>query len=93
VSDCGFLLTVIDPGLLTDADDFRRRAAEYAALVRDTRPRDPGRPVRVPFDRSAAERERRQARGVIEVSDEIHTALTQAATAGGLSGPATGATS
>ncbi|MFB9462791.1 Ldh family oxidoreductase [Streptomyces cinereospinus] len=79
VSDCGFLLMVVDPGLFTDADDFRRRAADYAELLRATRPTDAERPVRVPFERSAAERERRRARGTIEVSDDVCTALSNAA--------------
>ena len=75
VSDCGFWLLVVDPGLLTDADDFRRRAAEYADLIRATRPADTSRPVRVPFDRSAAERDRRRRRGSVEISDETYAAL------------------
>lgn len=81
LTDCGFLLVVIDPGLLTNADEFRRRVAEYAASVRATRPVDPTTPVRMPFDRSAAERERRLAADRLEVSDEVHAALL--AVAGG----------
>lgn len=57
--DCGFFLLVIDPGLLTSDEDYKERVAAYADLVRDTWPVDPSRPVRVPFDRSVAERERR----------------------------------
>ena len=75
LTDCGFLLVVIDPAVLTDADDFRRRTSEYADSVRAARPLDPDRPVRMPFDRSAADRDRRRAHGQIEVSDEVCEAL------------------
>lgn len=72
---CGFLVMVTDPAILTSADDFKRRVSAYAASVRGTRPLDPGRPVRVPFDRSAAERERHLADGTIRVPEPIHQAL------------------
>jgi LDH2 family malate/lactate/ureidoglycolate dehydrogenase len=73
--DCGFFMLVIDPGLLTDADDYARRVSEFANDLRDTRPLDPAKPVRVPFERSAAEREKRRAANRIEVADQIHEAL------------------
>lgn len=73
--DCGFFMLVIDPGLLTDADDYARRVSEFASELRDTRPLDPAKPVRVPFERSAAEREKRRADNRIEVADQIHEAL------------------
>ena len=72
---CGFLVMVTDPAILTSADDFKRRVSAYAASVRGTRPLDSGRPVRVPFDRSAAERERHLADGTIRVPEPIHQAL------------------
>ncbi len=75
LTDCGFLLFVVDPAVLTDADDFRRRVAAYATSVRQARPIETQRPVRVPFDRSAAERTRRLALGDVEVADEVHAAL------------------
>lgn len=74
--DCGFFVLVVDPGLLTSAEDFRRRVSEYADSIRATRPVDPDRPVRMPFERSVAERERRTAEGAIEVPDEVYGALT-----------------
>ncbi|MGV9734049.1 Ldh family oxidoreductase [Rhodococcus aetherivorans] len=75
LTDCGFFLLVIDPGLLTDGRDYRTRASEYAQSVRDTRPVDPARPVRVPFDRSAAERSRRLAEDSIDVDDRVYHTL------------------
>ncbi len=73
--DCGLFALVVDPGLLTSGEDFARRASAYADSVRATRPVDPTNPVRVPFERSAAERDRRRAGGVIVVADEVAAGL------------------
>lgn len=77
--DCGFFIVVIDPGLLGDAGEFQGRVAAYADSLRATRPVDPDRPVRVPFERSIAERERRRATNAIEVSDMVYQAIREAA--------------
>lgn len=77
LADCGFFALVVDPEALTSAEDYRRRVAAYADSVRSTRALDPETPVRVPFDRSVAERARRRKGDVIEVSDEICAALSQ----------------
>ncbi len=77
--DCGFFILVFDPGLLTSAEDYKQRVAEYAASLRATRPVDPGQPVRVPFERSAAERSRRLLADCIEVPDPVYHALKQVA--------------
>jgi len=71
-------MLVLDPELLTDAEDFRRRVATYADWLRTTKPLDAGKPVRVPFDRSREERARRLAEDAIEVSDVVYEALVQA---------------
>jgi LDH2 family malate/lactate/ureidoglycolate dehydrogenase len=73
--DCGFFMLVVDPNLLTDGDDYARRVSAFANSLRDTRPLDPATPVRVPFERSAAEREKRRADNAIEVADQIYAAL------------------
>ena len=75
LSDCGLLLVVIDPAVLTDAEDFRVRTTAYAHSVRAARPLDPSKPVRMPFDRSRVERERRRTEGVLDIADEVHDAL------------------
>ena len=77
----GFLLLVIDPGLLTSAEDYKRRVSDFAVSIRATRPLDPGKPVRAPFDRSADERKRRLADGMIETSQAVHQALRRIADA------------
>jgi LDH2 family malate/lactate/ureidoglycolate dehydrogenase len=75
--DCGFYLVVVDPGLLTSAEDYKQRVSDYANSLRATRPLDPGKPVRVPFDRSDAQRAERKASNVIEVADQVYHALVQ----------------
>ena len=54
----GMVVIAIRPDLLT-ADDFQRTVASYAESVRGARPVEGGAPVRMPFDRSRAERARR----------------------------------
>lgn len=77
--DCGFFIVVVNPGLLGPADAFQQRAAAYADSMRATRPVDPKRPVRVPFDRSVEERARRLAANAIEVPDLVYEALKKVA--------------
>lgn len=71
----GFLAIAIRPDLLTDPAAFRREVSRYAAAVRASRPEPGGGPVRMPFDRSRAERARRRAEGVIEVAGPVLEAL------------------
>jgi LDH2 family malate/lactate/ureidoglycolate dehydrogenase len=77
--DCGFFISVYNPDLFTPPGEFKRRVSDYAARLRETRPVDPAQPVRVPFERSAAERARRQAAGHVTVDDRIHEALQEIA--------------
>ena len=67
----GYLMVLMDPGLLTSPEDFKAEVTKYAEAVRDSRPVAGGAPVRMPFDRSAAERRRRLAEGFIEVPDAV----------------------
>lgn len=73
--DCGLFMIVVDPALLTDAEDFRHRVTAYAESLRATRPLDPQQPVRVPFERSHKARADRTAGGVIAVQQTVHDAL------------------
>jgi len=77
--DSGFFILVVDPALFGPAADFQRRVAEYVDSIRATRPLDPNAPVRVPYDRSVAERARRIAADAIEVPDLVHAALLRIA--------------
>ena len=69
LAEFGFLIVLMDPGLLMDPEQFRGNVAAYAEQVRAARPVEGGQPVRMPFDRSAAERRRRLAEDAIEVDD------------------------
>tara|TARA_R110000764_G_scaffold157460_4_gene245354 strand:+ start:1101 stop:2087 length:987 start_codon:yes stop_codon:yes gene_type:complete len=73
--DCGFFMVAINPELLTSAEDYQQRVAEYADSLRATRPIDSETPVRVPFERSAAEREKRRVANAIEVPEQVYEAL------------------
>jgi LDH2 family malate/lactate/ureidoglycolate dehydrogenase len=79
LSDCGFFVLLIDPGALTDADDYHRRVTAFAESIRATRPVDGGAGVRAPFDRSAACREETLRRGTIDVPEAVVTALRRKA--------------
>ena len=75
MSDMAYFVLVMDPELLIGDGTFPERAAELSASIRSARP-EPGRPgVRMPFDRSAAERRRRMAEGEIDVPDIVHSGL------------------
>jgi LDH2 family malate/lactate/ureidoglycolate dehydrogenase len=79
VSDVGFFLLVLDPELLTSREDYRARVTQYAESLRTTRPVQPGQPVRVPFDRSAAARSLTLAAGEIEVAAAVLEGLRKVA--------------
>jgi LDH2 family malate/lactate/ureidoglycolate dehydrogenase len=78
LEDCGFFILVLDPALFGEPGEFAQRVDDFAATLRATRPLDPQQPVRVPFERSEAERRQRLAAGRIEVSDMVVAALRDA---------------
>lgn len=71
----GFVIVAVRPDLLTSAEEYEAGVADYAKAVREARPVAGGAPVRMPFDRSRAERRRRLDEGAIEVADAVHAAL------------------
>jgi len=75
LQDFGFLMIVVRPDILTDTAAFKREVAAYADAVRTTRPVAGGPPVRMPFDRSRADRAQCLERGWIEVPDTTLAAL------------------
>jgi LDH2 family malate/lactate/ureidoglycolate dehydrogenase len=75
VTDFGFLAIAIQPDLLTDPAVFQHEVAAYADSVRATRPLREGEKVRVPFERSRVDRERRRASNAVDVADAVVTAL------------------
>lgn len=75
LGEFGCLIVLMSPGLFMDADEFTRNVAGYAESVRSARPVEGGAAVRMPFDRSAAERRRRLAEDSIDIADAIHAKL------------------
>jgi LDH2 family malate/lactate/ureidoglycolate dehydrogenase len=69
------VIVAMRPDLLGPTDAFRRNVAACAETIRATRPVPGGAPVRMPFDRSRAERARRLREGAAEVEDPIVRAL------------------
>jgi LDH2 family malate/lactate/ureidoglycolate dehydrogenase len=79
LSGFGMVIIAIRPDLLTSADDFARRVTSYADSVRGARPIEGGPPVRMPFDRSRAERRQRLADNTIDVADAVYFRLAEIA--------------
>ena len=79
MGDFGCLFVVMSPGLLMPVETFKKSVSDYADAVRGTRPVEGGSPVRMPFDRSAADRRRRVAANVVEVPDAIYEQLRKVA--------------
>lgn len=77
LAEFGYLIVAMRPDLMGQADAFRENVAEYARAVRMARPVERGAPVRMPFDRSRAERARRLSEDRIEVDDRIAEQLMQ----------------
>lgn len=67
----GFVIITMRPDLMGSADEFRANVSAYAEAVRGARPVEGGPPVRMPFDRSRADRQRRRDLDAIEIPDEI----------------------
>jgi len=79
LAGCGFIMMAMSPGMFMTVAEFKNNASQYADAVRAARPVDANRPVRMPFDRSAAERRRSLQRGTIEVADSVYERLNAVA--------------
>src|SRR5215208_3320262 len=75
----GMVVITVRPDLLTSADEFAHSVAAYVESIRSARPVAGGPTVRVPFDRSRAERKRRLAEDAIEVADAVYSRLADIA--------------
>jgi delta1-piperideine-2-carboxylate reductase len=67
----GFLIVAMRPDLLGSAETFRENVSAFARAVRSARPAAGGPPVRMPFDRSRQERQRRVSQDAIEIADVL----------------------
>ncbi|HEX2137837.1 MAG TPA: Ldh family oxidoreductase [Microvirga sp.] len=75
LAEFGFLIVAIDPAILTSAEQWRKDVAAYSEWVRAARPVPGGSPVRMPFDRSREDRQKRLTEDAVEVPDTILEAL------------------
>ena len=77
--EMAYLAIVFDPKLLMPDGDYPERVSELSAKIRSARPTDPAKPIRMPFDRSASDRRRRQGEGRVEVPDVVVDGLRKLA--------------
>jgi LDH2 family malate/lactate/ureidoglycolate dehydrogenase len=75
----GYLIVAMRPDLMGPAETFRENVSAFANAVRSARPVAGGPPVRMPFDRSRRDRQRRLAEDVIEIPDVLATQLMRIA--------------
>ena len=73
----GIVVIAVRPDVLTSPDEFARNVTAYAESVRAARPVPGGPPVRMPFDRSRAERTHRLAEDAIDVPDAVIARLAE----------------
>jgi delta1-piperideine-2-carboxylate reductase len=59
-----FVVVAIDPGALLDPREYLEHAAAFAESIRTTPPVEGGADVRMPYDRSVEERDRRRREGI-----------------------------
>jgi delta1-piperideine-2-carboxylate reductase len=74
LADFGFVIIAIRPDLMGPAEAFLHSVSSFAETVRHAKPTT-GSPVRMPFDRSRQEREKRRAEGAIEIPDTLYREL------------------
>jgi LDH2 family malate/lactate/ureidoglycolate dehydrogenase len=82
LAEFGMVVITVRPDLLTSADEFAHKVTAYADSIRGSRPIEGGPPVRMPFDRSRAERRRRLAENAIDVAAAVHRRLVEIAARG-----------
>jgi delta1-piperideine-2-carboxylate reductase len=75
LADFGYLIVAMRPDLMGPAETFRKNVSALGQAVRSARPVAGGEPVRMPFDRSRRERERRLAEDTIEIPDAVFKQL------------------
>jgi LDH2 family malate/lactate/ureidoglycolate dehydrogenase len=73
----GFVIVAIRPDLMGPAESFRPNVSAFADAVRSARPVAGEAPVRMPFDRSRAERQRRRDENAIEVPEQLVAQLIE----------------
>lgn len=75
----GYLIVAIRPDLMGPTEIFRENVSTFANAVRTARPVAGGPPVRMPFDRSRRERQRRLSENAVEIPDALAAQLARLA--------------
>src|SRR5580658_6767436 len=75
----GYFIVAMRPDLMGPAETFRENVSAFAKALRSARPVANGAPVRMPFDRSRRERQRRLAENAIDVPDVLVAQLERIA--------------
>jgi delta1-piperideine-2-carboxylate reductase len=75
----GYLIVTMRPDLMGPAETFRENVSAFGEALRSARPIAGGSPVRMPFDRSRRERERRLKENAIETPDILYAQLVRIA--------------
>jgi delta1-piperideine-2-carboxylate reductase len=73
----GYIIVAMRPDLRGPAETFRENVSAFAKSVRSARPVASNSPVRMPFDRSRLERQRRLSENAIEIPDVLVTQLAR----------------
>jgi LDH2 family malate/lactate/ureidoglycolate dehydrogenase len=73
----GYIIVAMRPDLMGPAETFRENVSAFAKSVRSARPVASNSPVRMPFDRSRLERQRRLSENAIEIPDVLVTQLAR----------------
>jgi delta1-piperideine-2-carboxylate reductase len=71
----GYIIVTMRPDLMGPAETFRENVSAFAEAVRSARPVAGGPMVRMPFDRSREERQRRLVEDAIEIPDLLYGQL------------------
>jgi delta1-piperideine-2-carboxylate reductase len=79
MADFGYLMVTMKPDLMMPEAEYRQKVTDYADSVRAARPVAGGGPVRMPFDRSVADRRAALERDRIEVTDLVLNRLREVA--------------
>ena len=61
--------------LLMPEGNYPERVKELSQSIRSAKPVDPDKPVRMPFDRSFSDREKKRKEGHIEVPQKVYESL------------------
>lgn len=79
MSEMAYLVIVIDPKILMPEGNYPDRVGELADAIHSAKPLDPTKPVRMPFERSAQERRRRQHADSVDVPNPVYESLVKMA--------------